>query len=105
MFVALLGPTKEEISAMQKRMEENMDFKKRTGLRLVLLVTLAFLATGALFGADDKPIRIGFIPLTDSASVVMAQELGLFKKYGVNVVVSKEASWANVRDKLLVGEL
>ncbi|HEX8039749.1 MAG TPA: CmpA/NrtA family ABC transporter substrate-binding protein, partial [Chryseosolibacter sp.] len=32
-------------------------------------------------------------------------EKGLFKKYGVNVQISKESSWANVRDKLLTGEL
>ncbi|MCK6628323.1 MAG: ABC transporter substrate-binding protein [Anaerolineae bacterium] len=50
-------------------------------------------------------IRIGFIPLTDCASVVMADKLGLYKQYGLNVEVSKEASWANIRDKLLVGEL
>jgi nitrate/nitrite transport system substrate-binding protein len=66
--------------------------------------------TALLFGASvaltmAEPIKIGFIPLTDSASVVMAQELGLYKKYGVDVEISKEASWANVRDKLLVGEL
>jgi nitrate/nitrite transport system substrate-binding protein len=50
-------------------------------------------------------IRIGFIPLTDCASVVMADKLGLYKKYGLNVEISKEASWANVRDKLMTGEL
>lgn len=50
-------------------------------------------------------IRIGFIPLTDCASVVMAHELGLYKKYGVDVEVTKEASWASVRDKLITGEL
>jgi nitrate/nitrite transport system substrate-binding protein len=50
-------------------------------------------------------IKIGFIPLTDCASVVMAEKLGLYKKYGLNVEISKEASWANVRDKLLTGEL
>ncbi|MBX0311641.1 MAG: ABC transporter substrate-binding protein [Sulfurihydrogenibium sp.] len=50
-------------------------------------------------------IRIGFIPLTDCATVVMAQELGLFKKYGVDVEVVKETSWPNIRDKLLNGEL
>jgi nitrate/nitrite transport system substrate-binding protein len=54
---------------------------------------------------DDDVIRLGIIPLTDCAPVVMAHEYGLFKKYGVNVVVSKEASWANVRDKILTGEL
>ena len=49
--------------------------------------------------------KFGFIPLTDCASLVMAKELGLFEKYGVNVEISKEASWANVRDKILTGEL
>ena len=54
----------------------------------------------------DKPvIHIGFIPLTDCAPIIMAKELGLFEKYGVNVEVTKEASWANVRDKILTGEL
>ncbi|MEO5574533.1 MAG: CmpA/NrtA family ABC transporter substrate-binding protein [Gammaproteobacteria bacterium] len=56
--------------------------------------------------APEKPdLTIGFIPLTDCASVVMAGELGLYKKYGLNVTVSKEASWAAVRDKLISGDL
>ena len=54
---------------------------------------------------DVKPIKLGFIPLTDCASVVMAHELGLYAKYGVNVVVEKQASWPVVRDKLASGEL
>jgi nitrate/nitrite transport system substrate-binding protein len=58
---------------------------------------------------SDKPekeeVKIGFIPLTDCASVVMASVLGLDKKYGVKFVLSKEASWAGVRDKLVSGEL
>lgn len=54
---------------------------------------------------SGKKIKIGFIPLTDCASVVMAKELGLFEKYGVDVDVTKEASWAAVRDKLLSGDL
>jgi nitrate/nitrite transport system substrate-binding protein len=71
---------------------------------------LRFALTGMLlsfaaWAAAAEPIKIGFIPLTDSASVIMAQELGLYKKYGVDVVVEKQASWANVRDRLLVGEL
>lgn len=56
--------------------------------------------------APEKPeVKIGFIPLTDCASVVMAATLGLDKKYGVKIVPSKEASWAGVRDKLVNGEL
>jgi nitrate/nitrite transport system substrate-binding protein len=54
---------------------------------------------------SKEVIRLGYIPLTDCAPIVMAKELGLFAKYGLNVEVSKEASWANVRDKILTGEL
>ena len=54
---------------------------------------------------EKKEVKIGFIPLTDCASVVMASVLGLDQKYGVKFVLSKEASWAGVRDKLVNGEL
>ncbi|MFC5497952.1 CmpA/NrtA family ABC transporter substrate-binding protein [Caenimonas terrae] len=58
---------------------------------------------------SDKPekeeVKIGFIPLTDCASVVMASVLGIDRKHGVKIVPSKEASWAGVRDKLVNGEL
>jgi nitrate/nitrite transport system substrate-binding protein len=57
---------------------------------------------------SDKPekeeVKIGFIPLTDCASIVMASVLGIDKKYGVKIVPSKEASWASVRDKVVTGE-
>ena len=56
--------------------------------------------------APEKPeVTIGFIPLTDCASVVMASVLGIDKKYGLKITPSKEASWAAVRDKLVNGEL
>ena len=54
---------------------------------------------------EKKEVKIRFIPLTDCASVVMASVLGLDQKYGVKLVLSKEASWAGVRDKLVSGEL
>ena len=54
---------------------------------------------------EKKEGKIGFIPLTDCASVVMASVLGFDQKYGVKIVPSKEASWAGVRDKLVNGEL
>jgi len=56
--------------------------------------------------APEKPeVKIGFIPLTDCASVVIASEMGFDKKYGIKITPSKEASWAAVRDKLVNGEL
>src|SRR6187397_51448 len=58
--------------------------------------------------ADDSPetktMRFGIIALTDCAPIVMAHELGYFKKFGIDSVVSKEASWAVIRDKLTLGE-
>ncbi len=54
---------------------------------------------------EKKEVKIGFIPLTDCASVVMASVLGIDKKYGVTIIPTKEASWAGVRDKLVNGEL
>ena len=78
--------------------------------RLLTLVLAPFMlviltATAPVAVPEDNVIRLGFIPLTDCAPIVMAKELGLFKKYGLNVEVTKEASWANVRDKILTGEL
>lgn len=54
---------------------------------------------------EKTDLTVGFIPLTDCASVVMAATLGLDKKYGIKITPSKEASWAAVRDKLTTGEL
>jgi nitrate/nitrite transport system substrate-binding protein len=54
---------------------------------------------------EKKEVRIGFIPLTDCASVVMASVLKFDEKYGVKIIPTKEASWAGVRDKLVNGEL
>lgn len=50
-------------------------------------------------------IRIGFVALTDCAPLVMAQELGLFAKYGVKVELVREVGWATVRDHVLYREL
>ncbi|MDB5794224.1 MAG: nasF [Noviherbaspirillum sp.] len=71
---------------------------------------LGGLATGGVWAAgSDKPekeeVKIGFIPLTDCASVVMASVLGIDKKYGIKIIPTKEASWPGVRDKLVNGEL
>ena len=53
---------------------------------------------------EKKEVKIGFIPLTDCASIVMASVLGLDQKYGVKIIPTKESSWASVRDKLISGE-
>ncbi|MEW6562137.1 MAG: CmpA/NrtA family ABC transporter substrate-binding protein [Pseudomonadota bacterium] len=54
---------------------------------------------------EKKEVKVGFIPLTDCASVVIASVMKFDEKYGIKIVPSKEASWAAVRDKLVNGEL
>ncbi len=60
---------------------------------------------GESAGPEKSDVTFGFIPLTDCAAIVIAAEKGYFKKYGLNVNVSKEASWANIRDKVAIGAL
>jgi nitrate/nitrite transport system substrate-binding protein len=50
-------------------------------------------------------VKIGFIPLTDCAPIVVAAQMGFDKKYGIKIIPSKEASWAAIRDKTVNGEL
>ncbi|MDY7013764.1 MAG: CmpA/NrtA family ABC transporter substrate-binding protein [Cyanobacteriota bacterium] len=58
------------------------------------------------FGTLEKTdLTLGIIPLTDCAPLVIGKEKGIYEKYGLNVEISKEASWATVRDGLLQGRL
>lgn len=94
------------------------------GDRTVSLTRRRFLQASAVMGASslipglmssvwaagsDAPemttVRVGFIPLTDCAPLVIATLKGFDKKYGITLVPTKEASWAAVRDKLVSGEL
>jgi nitrate/nitrite transport system substrate-binding protein len=89
------------------------NLSRRSFLQTAALATgagVTALSTGGVWAAgSDKPekeeVRIGFIPLTDCASVVMASVLGFDKKYGIKIIPTKESSWASVRDKLSNGEL
>ncbi|MEP5569826.1 MAG: CmpA/NrtA family ABC transporter substrate-binding protein [Halioglobus sp.] len=55
--------------------------------------------------AESNALSLGFLRLSDSAPLIMAQELGLYEKYGLEVRLQREVSWANVRDKLVTGDL
>src|SRR5262245_10357553 len=92
-----------------RKMSQRRKFlKQATAAGLLSLVPTA-VRTGAWAAGSDAPekkeVKIGFIPLTDCSSVVMASVMDFDKKYGIKIVPSKEASWAAVRDKLVNGEL
>jgi len=78
-----------------------------TGALALLLAGLPRGWVGGAYAGDgpETPnVRIGIIALTDCSSIVMAHELGFFKQYGIESTISKEASWAVIRDRLTLGE-
>lgn len=50
-------------------------------------------------------VRLGIVPLTDCAILAVAREKGFFRRHGLEAQLSREASWANVRDKVAAGAL
>lgn len=58
--------------------------------------------------AADAPevtaIKLGYIPIVESAPLIVAQEKGFFAKYGMTgVEVSKQANWGSARDNVEIG--
>jgi nitrate/nitrite transport system substrate-binding protein len=54
----------------------------------------------------EKPdITVGYVPVNDCAPFAIAWKKGLFQKYGLNVKLNREASWATSRDGLIFGRL
>ena len=52
-----------------------------------------------------RTLNIGFVATIDCALIVAAQELGLYRKHGLDVQLSREVGWATIREKLLHEEL
>ena len=56
--------------------------------------------------ALERPeLELGFVALSDCAPLVIAKERGFFRKHGLHVRLERQASWANVRDKVCHGLL
>jgi nitrate/nitrite transport system substrate-binding protein len=90
-------------------MHKRRTFIKGAGAAGLLSLVPEAVRVGAWAAGSDAPekkeVRIGFIPLTDCSSVVIASVMKFDEKYGIKITPSKEASWAAVRDKLVNGEL
>ena len=85
------------------------EFLKQAGAAALMTLVPEAVRVGAWAAGSDAPekkeVKIGFIPLTDCSSVVIASVMKFDEKYGIKIIPSKEASWAAVRDKLVNGEL
>src|SRR3989441_10514841 len=93
----------------RRKPAKRRDFLKRAGAAGIMSLVPAAVRSAAWAAGSDAPekeeVKVGFIPLTDCSSVVMASVMEFDKKYGIKIIPSKEASWAAVRDKLVNGEL
>src|SRR3977135_3387954 len=98
-----------EIRIARRKSARRRDFLKRAGAVGIMSLVPAAVRSAAWAAGSDAPekkeLKIGFIPLTDCSSVVMASVMEFDKKYGIKIVPTKEASWAAVHDKLVNGEI
>ncbi len=88
--------------------QSKRDLIKTVGAVGIYSLVDPLIKSGAWAAGSDAPektdVKVSFIALTDCSSVVMANYLGLDKKYGIKIIPTKEASWAAIRDKLVNGE-
>jgi nitrate/nitrite transport system substrate-binding protein len=61
--------------------------------------------TGGGAKSANRKVKLGFIALTDAASIIMAKELGYFDERDLEVTVEKQASWPATRDNLLTDQI
>lgn len=54
---------------------------------------------------EKSALNLGFMALTDSASLIVAATQGFAQPYGLTLNLQRQASWAGLRDRLLCGEL
>jgi two-component system, oxyanion-binding sensor len=55
--------------------------------------------------ARSRPLRVGFLALSDAAPFAVAEELGFFATQGLRVELRREIGWATIREKIIYGEL
>jgi len=52
---------------------------------------------------ETKTISLGFVPILEAAPLVIGVEKGFFAKHGLDVKLSKQASWGAARDNVVLG--
>jgi len=55
--------------------------------------------------SETNLLRLGFMPLTDCAPLLVADELGMFDRHGVAVRLTRLAAWVALRDRIAIGQL
>jgi bicarbonate transport system substrate-binding protein len=52
---------------------------------------------------ETTTVSLGFIPILEAAPLVIGVEKGFFARHGLNVNLSKQASWSAARDNVVLG--
>lgn len=60
---------------------------------------------GRLLVGSRVALRLGVVPFSDSAALLVARDFGLFGREGLEVALTREVGWAALREKLCYGEL
>jgi len=68
-------------------------------------VTDKFAAGGAALHSGTGAIRAAFIPLVDSAPLIVAKQKGFAAAEGLVLDLQRQTSWAALRDRLLFGHV
>ena len=53
---------------------------------------------------SGNDIHVGFMPLMDAAILIVAREMGFAESEGIGLHLHRETSWANIRDRMAVGQ-
>ena len=53
--------------------------------------------------SEPAALTLGFIPLVDCAPLVVAKEKGFAADEGLSLRLVRETSWANIRDRVMIG--
>ncbi|OCQ94753.1 bacitracin ABC transporter ATP-binding protein [Nostoc sp. MBR 210] len=56
-------------------------------------------------GLEKVNLEIGFMPLTDAAPLIVAQEKGFFAEYGLEVTLSRASNWNEIAKGVATGKL
>jgi NitT/TauT family transport system ATP-binding protein/nitrate/nitrite transport system substrate-binding protein len=54
---------------------------------------------------EKTELKLGYIPLSDCAPLIIAQELGFFERMGLSVELKQQMAWSTLRDRVLAGDL
>lgn len=117
------GPSREDImeraveSAVVRSVFGHNELSRRSFAKMLGGTTLAAALSSVLpldkvkaaildeIGEPERTdLSVGFVPITCATPIIMAEPMGFYERYGLNVEVVKTAGWAVARDMSLSGE-